>query len=87
MREIVLQIPTLDAEQNVDIEVKINGRRRCLRYRVEIIDWAEKETEAEEKVDVLRRVIHEHEKDWQLVQIGMPTEKHIPVMFRKRSED
>ncbi len=28
MREVVLQIPTLEAEQNIDIDVKINGKKR-----------------------------------------------------------
>jgi hypothetical protein len=40
MREVVLQIPTLDSEQNVEIEVKINGKKRTLRYRVEIVGLA-----------------------------------------------
>jgi len=33
MREVVLQIPTLGAEQNINIEVKINGKRRTLHAR------------------------------------------------------
>ena len=64
MREISLSIPTLESEQNIDIEVKINGKRRSLHYRVEIIAL--------------------DDKDWQLVQIGAPSEKHIPIMFRRR---
>jgi hypothetical protein len=28
MREVVLQIPTFEAEQNIDIDVKINGKRK-----------------------------------------------------------
>jgi len=39
MREIVLQIPTLDTEQNIDVDVKINGRKQSLKYRVEILDF------------------------------------------------
>jgi hypothetical protein len=83
MREIALSIPTLESEQNIDIEVKINGKRRSLHYRVEIIAWEDVSRPAEEKADVLRRVIRGYDKDWQLVQIGAPTEKTIPIMFRK----
>jgi hypothetical protein len=83
MREIALSIPTLEAEQNIDIEVKINGKRRRLHYRVEIVAWEDAGGPAEEKADVLKRVIRSYDKDWSLVQIGAPTEKTIPIMFRQ----
>jgi hypothetical protein len=84
MREISLSIPTLESEQNIDIEVRINGKRRCLHYRVEIVAWEDHGKPDEERADVLRRVIKDYEKDWQLVQIGAPTDKIIPIMFRQR---
>ena len=83
MREIALSIPTLEAEQNIDIEVKINGKRRSLRYRVEIVAWDDAGKPDEEKADVLKRVIKDYDRDWQLVQIGAPTDKTIPIMFRR----
>jgi hypothetical protein len=87
MREVVLQIPTLGAEQNIDIDVKINGKRRTLHYRVEIVDWDEYNGESADKVDVIKRIIKEHDKDWQLIEIGIPTKKNIPIMFRKKPEE
>jgi hypothetical protein len=86
MREVVLQIPTFEAEQNIDIDVKINGKRRTMHYRVEIIEWQEEDDVSEEKIDILRRVIQEHEKDWELIQIGAPIKNNIPITFRKRKE-
>ncbi len=86
MREVILQIPTFEAEQNIDIDVKINGKRRTMHYRVEIIDWEDEEETTEEKISVLRRVIDEHEKDWELIQIGAPIRNNIPITFRKRKE-
>jgi len=83
VKEIVLYIPTLDVEQNVEIDVKINGRKKTIKYRVEIIDWEAADPDTGEKVEVLKRVIREHDRDWELVQIGAPTESNIPVMFRK----
>ncbi len=84
MREVVLQIPTLESEQNIDIDVKINGKKRTLHYRVEIIAWDDYDGEKADKVDVIKRVIREYDKDWRLIEIGMPTETHIPIMFRKK---
>lgn len=84
MREVVLQIPTLESEQNIEIEVKINGKKRILKYRVEIVNWETAETTVEDRVSVLRRVIRNQHDDWELVQIGAPSQDHIPVMFRKK---
>ncbi len=86
MREISIQIPTLEAEQNIEINVKINGRKRTIKYRVEIVDWESDEPTIKDKIDVLRRVIREHDKDWELIQIGAPIKENIPIMFRKRAE-
>jgi hypothetical protein len=86
MREVVLQIPTLESEQNIDIEVKINGKKRTVHYRVEIIAWEDYDGETADKVDVIKRVIREYDRAWQLIEIGMPTDTHIPIMFRKKKE-
>jgi hypothetical protein len=84
MREISLLIPTFESEQNIDIEVKINGKKRALHYRVEIIAWKDYAKETTDKVEVIRRVIRDRDKDWQLVQIGIPTDTTIPIMFRQK---
>lgn len=84
MKEVVLQIPTLESEQNIDIEVKINGKKRTLHYRVEIVALDEYSDEEADRVDVIKRVIREYDKDWRLIEIGMPTDTRIPIMFRKR---
>jgi len=87
MREVVLQIPTLEAEQNIDIDVKINGKKRTLHYRVEIIDWDDYNGQTADKVEVIKKVIKDYDRDWQLIEIGMPTDKNIPIMFRKRQKE
>lgn len=87
MREVVIYVPTLEAEQNIDIDVKINGKKRTMHYRVEIVDWEDYGGESGDKVDVIRRVIKEHDRDWELIQIGIPTKDNIPIMFRKRGEN
>jgi hypothetical protein len=85
MREVVLSIPTLEAEQNVEIDVRINGRKKTLKYRVELIHWEGTEPTSEEKVTVLKHAIKEYDKNWELIQIGAPDEDKIPLMFRKKS--
>jgi hypothetical protein len=87
MKEVVLQIPTMEAEQNIEIEVRINGRKKTMHYRVEIVNWENTSPSSEEKVRVLRKIIREHDRDWQLVTIGSPTANNIPVMFRRLDAD
>lgn len=87
MKEIVIQIPALEAEQNVEIDVKVNGRKKTIKYRVEIVEWEPEIDNTEEKITMLQRVIKEKSDGWELVQIGAPTDHHIPVMFRQRGRE
>ena len=84
MKEIVLQIPTLEAEQNIEIDVKINGKKRTIKYRVEIIDWETDQPSTEDKIEVIRRVIREHDPGWKLIQVGAPAGDRIPIVFRQK---
>jgi len=84
MREVVLSIPNLEVEQNLEIDVRINGKKRTIKYRVEIIHWEGSKSTSLEKVTVLKHAINEYDQDWELIQIGVPDNDHIPLMFRKR---
>jgi len=86
MKEVVIQIPTYASEQNIEIDVRINGKKRTIKYCVHIVDWDEADQETEGKVETIKRVIKEHDRDWKLIQIGIPTEKNIPIMFQKKPE-
>ena len=84
MREVVVLIPEIEPEQNVEIEVSINGRKRMIHYKVELLNWEKNEVPPKDKVTVLRHFIEEKEKDWELVEIGAPDDGNIPLMFRKK---
>ena len=84
MREVVLSIPDVDREQNIEIEVKINGRKKIMNYRVEILAWEKVNPEPESKIDTLRHFIKDRDKDWSLVQIGVPDNGTIPIMFKRK---
>jgi hypothetical protein len=87
MKEVVVQIPTYESEQNIEIDVRINGKKRTLKYRVEIVEWESEELETIDKVSTIKQVIKEHDRDWRLIQIGVPTERNIPIMFQKKVSD
>ena len=85
-REIVLVIPNFDPEQNVEIDVRINGRSKTIKYRVELLSWEGDRDMHEDRVTVLKRNITNYEKDWELVEIGAPENGNIPLMFRKTED-
>ena len=39
MREVVIAIPKADEDQNIEIEVRINGKKKKLNYRIEIVGF------------------------------------------------
>jgi hypothetical protein len=85
MREIVVLIPDIEVEQNVEIEVKINGRKRTIQYKVELLSFEQEGSPPKDKVTVLKHKINSYEKDWELVEIGAPeNDDRIPLMFRKK---
>lgn len=86
MREVVVLIPDVDIEQNVEIDVRINGRKKTMQYRVELLNWEGNDVPPKEKVQVLRHRIAEYDKDWELVEVGAPTDENIPLMFKKREQ-
>jgi hypothetical protein len=83
MREIVILIPDIDVEQNVEIDVRINGRKKTLKYRVELINW--EGNDKQDRVTVLKHKINDYDKGWELVEIGAPSDHEIPLMFRKKN--
>lgn len=84
MREIVILIPEIETEQNVEIDVSINGRIHTMQYRVELINWEGAGVPATDKVTILKHKIASYDKDWELVEIGAPNNENIPLTFRRR---
>jgi hypothetical protein len=63
MKNESIQIPHVDAEQNVEIEIEINGKNKRLYYRVETSDCEFEDEETEERVKYLKKVIKQHDPD------------------------
>lgn len=86
MREVVILIPDAETEQNVEIEVRVNGRKKTWQYRVELVNWEGTMPEPGERFTVLKHRIDSYDKDWELVEIGAPDKENIPLVFRKKQE-
>ena len=64
--------------------MNINGKKKTINYKVELLSWEQHEVPPKDKVTVLKHFIQEKEKDWELMEIGAPDNGNIPLMFRKR---
>lgn len=87
LREVVILIPDFEPDQNVEIDVRINGRKKTIKYRVELLSWQGSDAESDEKVDILRHKVNNYDKDWELVEIGAPEGDQVPLMFRRINKD
>ncbi len=84
MRDISIQIPNFSPGQNVEVEVKIDGKKRLLTYRVVMIEWERENDSPKKRITLLKNRIRKYEKDWELIEIGAPSDVKVQVMFRKR---
>jgi len=82
MANITINLPIMDAEHKIEIEVRVNGKAKKYHYRVELFDWEECE-EVESKAVCLKNIIEEYDPRWKMIQINEATDKNISVMFRE----
>ena len=82
MGDITIQLPKIEADQFIEVEVKVNGKKKMYNYRVEIFYWEECKKE-EERAECLKDMLERHDKNWQLVHIGSATDTTIPLMFKE----
>lgn len=84
MSQICIHVPPFEAQQTVDLEVTINGRRHVMNYRVETFAWPDELT-PDARIEQLRAWIRDYDASWELVQIGPAGGGLVPVTFRKTS--
>lgn len=81
---IGIEIPQHSGEQEIEVEVRVNGIKKQYNYRVEIFYWDACPYPTEDRVECIRQLINHYDNDWDLAHIGLPTEDFIPITFRKK---
>jgi len=82
MPSISIQLPAIEADQSIEIEVKINNKKKRTHYRVEFFPWEECLPPVN-RVECLKEIIKNYDQNWQLMQIGNPTDNDISLMFKQ----
>jgi hypothetical protein len=86
MGAITIYLPGIEAENYIDAEIKVNGRKKKYHFRVEIFEWKRCEIH-EARAVCLKKMIDEYPKDWQLINIGEVTDNYVHLLFRQRAEE
>jgi len=85
MSIIGIEIPEIKGEeQDIHVDVKINGIKKQYNYRVEIFYWEECPYPTEDRVECIRNLVNNYKSDWDLAHIGIPTDDFIPITFKKK---
>ncbi len=84
MGAIAIQIPEVDGEQEIEVEVKINGVKKQYNYRVEIFYWDNCPFPTDNRVECIKNLVGSYDQEWELAHIGLPTDEYIPITFRKK---
>ncbi len=84
MSIIGIEIPELNEDQDIEVEVKVNGIKKQYNYRVEIFYWEECPYPTEDRVECIKQLIQNYDEEWALSNIGLPTDDYIPITFRKK---
>lgn len=81
---IGIEIPQLNEEQEIEVEVKVNGIKKQYNYRVEIFYWDQCPYPTDDRVECIRQLVNNYDPNWDLAHIGLPTDDYIPITFRKK---
>lgn len=84
MSAIAIQIPQISGEQDIEVEVKINGQKKSYNYRVEVFYWSDCKNPSDDRVDCIRQILESYNPKWELYQIGLPTEDLVSITFRRK---
>ena len=57
MGAIAIQIPQITGEQDIEVEVKINGEKKSYNYRVEVFYWSDCDNPSDDRVDCIRQIL------------------------------
>lgn len=80
MGSIAIPIPASNTNQQIEVDIRVNGKVRRQNFRVEVFYW--KDCSAEfNRAECIREILSRYDQNWQLYYIGTPTEEYVPITF------
>ena len=85
MGHIAIQIPELPGEQDIVVDVKINGINQGRNtYKVEVFYWKNCTNPQGNRVDCVREILQNYDPEWEVYNMDAPTSTHIAITFRRK---
>ena len=86
MTDICIPISHLRNNEDAEIFVSFGGVKKKYNYKVEAFPWNPEE-KTEQRITLLKRLIENYDKNWELVQIYNPGTKDafIHVLLRMKN--
>lgn len=85
MSDVCIPLTGLKNDQSADVVVTVGGNKIQYSFRIESFPW-ETQLPIGKRIFLLKGMIENYDKEWELVQIYNPGENSgsIRVLFRKR---
>jgi len=85
MGQIAIQIPRVSGEQDIVVDVKINGvSQGRYTYKVEFFYWKDCKNPTGNRVDCVREILKNYDPDWEVYNMDEPTADFIAITFRRK---
>ncbi|MDH3649560.1 MAG: hypothetical protein OEQ53_07745 [Saprospiraceae bacterium] len=86
MLQLAIPVPNIQGKQDIEIEMTVNGKRQKMHFVIEVFPWDACEKSTEDRVDCIRDLIQGYGDDWMIYNIGIPTDKYVPLTFVKAED-
>ena len=64
MATVSIELPPIEADKSVDIEIRVNGRKRKYSCWVEVFNWSDACQPMEHRAECLLRMVETYDRGW-----------------------
>lgn len=86
MLQLSVPIPNITGRQDIEIDMKVNGQSQKMHFIIEVYPWDSCEDQAEKRINCIRQLVQDYGSEWTIYDIGIPTEKYVPLTFVKTQD-
>lgn len=86
MLQLSVPIPNITGRQDIEIDMTVNGKTQKMHFIIEVYPWDSCEDKTENRINCIRQLVQDYGKDWTIYDIGIPTEKYVPLTFVKTQD-
>jgi hypothetical protein len=86
MLQLSVPIPNITGRQEIEIDMTINGQKQKMHFMIEVYPWKMCPSDQENRIQCIRDLVRDYGQEWTIYDIGIPTEKYVPLTFVKTED-